>query len=176
MGGPFLGKPAICKGWFPEKPINVDFRVAALYYAADRRYSLPLLKDYLKEGHLLLDRYVESNMAFQAGKLRDKEERLATYKWIYNLEYKFLELPKPDLIIFLYMPYKYSLELKRNRGEKPDLIEKSATYLKLAEKAYLELAELRNYITVNCIRNGKIRSIEDINNEIYEIVKTKLTK
>lgn len=176
VAGPFLGKEIYGKCFFDEKPYNVDSKVASLYYAADRRYNLPLIKAYLGQGNLILDRYVESNMAFQAGKLRNKEDRLAMYKWLNNLEYTFLELPKPDLVVFLYMPYKYSLELKKKRGEKPDQIEKSATYLKVAEKAYLELAKLRNYITVKCIKNGELRTIEDINDEVYEIVKRELTK
>ncbi len=176
VGGPFLGKELYGKCFFTENPINVDSKVASLYYAADRRYNLPLLKAYLAQGNLILDRYAESNMAFQAGKLRKKEDRLEMYKWLNNLEYKFLELPKPDIIIFLYMPYKYSLELKKKRHEKPDKIEKSALYLQTAEKAYLELAKLRNYITVNCIKNNEIRTIEDINDEIYKIITSHLTK
>ena len=39
VGGPYLGKKEISDGWFPEGATNVDPHVAALYYAADRRYN-----------------------------------------------------------------------------------------------------------------------------------------
>ena len=39
VGGPYLGKDYICDGWFDEGAINVDPKVASLYYAADRKYN-----------------------------------------------------------------------------------------------------------------------------------------
>ena len=43
-------------------------------------------------------------------------------------------------------------------------------HLKNAEKAYIELSELYNWDKVECIKDNKLRSIEDINNEINSIV------
>lgn len=69
IGGPFLGKSYISNGYFPEGAPNVDPKVSSLYYAADRLYNLPIIQKKLNEGYtVILDRYVYSNMAHQAGK------------------------------------------------------------------------------------------------------------
>lgn len=173
VGGAYLGKKHICDGYFPEGAANVDPKVACLYYAADRRYNIGKINELLDEGtDVILDRYVESNMAHQGGKIFDKEERLKLYKNLEDLEYGFLELPKPDLTIFLYMPYKKEAELKKGRKEPADQHEVSMLHIRNAEHAYLELAELHNYKKINCVdKKNKLRDIEDIQEEIYELVK-----
>ncbi len=173
VGGAYLGKKHICDGYFPEGAANVDPKVACLYYAADRRYNIGKINELLDEGtDVILDRYVESNMAHQGGKIFDKEERLKLYKNLEDLEYGFLELPRPDLTIFLYMPYKKEAELKKGRKEPADQHEVSMLHIRNAEHAYLELAELHNYKKINCVdKKNKLRDIEDIQEEIYELVK-----
>ena len=172
IGGPYLGKEHISEGLFPEGAANVDPKVASLYYAADRKYNESKIKQLLASGSdVLLDRYVESNMAHQGGKLLTSEERSAMYKWLENLEYELLELPKPDLTIFLYMPYQYALELKKSRAEMPDQHEASEEHLLNAEKSYLELAARYGFSQIDCAQNGKIRTIEDIHEEVYALVK-----
>ena len=105
VGGPYLGKEYICDGWFDEGAVNVEPKVAALYYAADRRYNLPKINELLDQGiNIILDRYVYSNMAHQGGKIYDMNERMNMYAWLDVLEFKLLELPKPDIAIFLHMP------------------------------------------------------------------------
>ena len=170
VGGPYLGKEEICKSYFMEGAVNVDMKVASLYYAADRLYNLPTINKYLEEGYIvILDRYVSSNMGHQACKEKDKEKRLEIYNFIASLEYDLLKLPKPDMTIFLHMPYKYSLELKKNRISL-DEHEKSKEHLVNAEKTYLELAMLYDYKYISCIDNNKIRSIEDINEEVLSYI------
>ena len=173
VGGAYLGKKHICDGYFPEGAANVDPKVACLYYAADRRYNIGKINELLDEGtDVILDRYVESNMGHQGGKIFDKEERLKLYKNLEDLEYGFLELPRPDLTIFLYMPYKKEAELKKGRKEPADQHEVSMLHIRNAEHAYLELAELHNYKKINCVdKKNKLRDIEDIQEEIYELVK-----
>lgn len=173
VGGPYLGKEQFGKCFFEEGAIHVNPKVASLYYAADREYNLPVLLDLLKDGHLILDRYVESNMAHQGGKIYDSKERIKLYNWLEELEYNLLNLPKPDMNIFLYMPYEYACELKRNRNEL-DQHEISKEHLENAEKAYLELAHLHNYKIIDCVKNGVLRTKEDIHEEIYKYVKEKI--
>ena len=172
VGGPYLGKQYICSGYFPEGAANVDPKVASLYYAADRRYHRQEILDLLDAGtDVVLDRYVESNMGHQGGKIFDKEERLELYKNLEQLEYGFLELPRPDLTIFLYMPYKKVAELRAGRKEAADQHEASPLHIRNAEHAYLELAELHGYKKVTCVdKKGKVRDIEEIQAEVYDIV------
>lgn len=171
VGGSYLGKEHISECLFKEGAVNVDPRVASLYYAADRLYNINKINEALNDDYLvLLDRYVESNMAHQGGKIFDSKERNKMYEWLEKLEYDLLKLPRPDLTIFLYMPYQYALELKKNRTEL-DQHELSKEHLINAEKAYLELANKYNFEIINCVKDGIIRTKEDINDEIYSIVK-----
>lgn len=81
VGGPYLGKSYICEGWFPEGATNVDALAASAYYAADRRYNIGIINKHLENGDIvILDRYVESNMAHQGGKLKTPEERTKCIK------------------------------------------------------------------------------------------------
>ena len=171
VGGSDLGKAEICDGFFPEGATNVDPYVACLYYAADRRYNIGKINEYLeKDYYVILDRYTTSNLAHQGSKIQNKDDRFDMYQWIDKLEYWLLKLPKPDKTIFLHMPYEYACELKKNR-ESLDEHEKDANHLKQAEVTYIELAELYNWNRVECIKDGEVRTIEDIGNELYDLVK-----
>ena len=169
VGGPYLGKPSICEGWFPEGATNVDGLVASAYFAADRRYNINIIKEHLDKGEVvIIDRYVESNMAHQGGKIKDKNERQKMYEKLDKLEFDIMELPRPDAVIFLYMPYEYASILKQSRKEAPDQHESSKEHLKQAEAAYLELTEIYNYIKIDCVKDDVIRTIDDINDEVVE--------
>jgi dTMP kinase len=171
VGGCYLGKPEIGESFFTEGATNVDPKVACLYYAADRKYNMKEAMEYLEKGYyVILDRYTTSNMGHQGGKIHDKDERFNMYQWIDRLEYWLLELPKPDVTIFLHMPYEYSLELKKNR-EFLDEHEKSPEHLKNAETAYIELSELYNWKKIECVKDGKIKTIEEISKEVLALVK-----
>lgn len=170
VGGPYLGKEEICHSYFNEGAVNVDPKIASLYFAADRKYNIGIVNEYLDKGYyVILDRYTTSNLAHQGSKILDKDERFNMYQWIDKLEYWLLDLPKPDVTIFLHMPYEYSKELKKNRTSL-DEHEKSEEHLRHAEACYLELKELYNWEYINCIKDNKIRTIEDINNEVLKIV------
>lgn len=177
IGGPYLGKSYIGEGWFSEGASNVDPKVAALYFAADRKYNISKINEMLDSGtNVILDRYVYSNMAHQAGKIHDKQQRMEMYGWLDMLEYKLLELPKPDIAIFLHMPYEQACILKQNRKEASDQHESSKVHLKNAEEAYLELARIYHWKTIECNIGNDIRTIEDINNEVYNYVTNEMYK
>jgi len=175
IGGPYLGKQYITNGWFKEGAMNVNPAVASLYYAADRLYNIGEIKDLVKKGFIvIIDRYISSNMAHQGGKILDKKRRYAMYNWLDELEYKLCKLPKPDITFFLHLPYEYSLELRKKRKEEADQHEISEEHLKHAEQAYLELAKLYKWQTIKCVKDNKIRSIDDIHAEIYNILEKEL--
>ena len=175
IGGPYLGKSYISEGWFPEGAPNVDPKVSALYYAADRLYNIDKIKFLLDNGvNVILDRYVYSNMAHQGGKLSDKNERLSMYEWLDNLEFNLLELPRPDIGVFLHMPYELSLSLKKGSAEDLDQNEKDKNHLINAEMAYIELANKYDFYTIECNDNDRIRTIEEINSDLYDYITTKI--
>ncbi len=171
VGGPYLGKKEICECWFPEGAVNLDPKVASLYYAADRKYNEKEINKYLEEDYFVIcDRYVSSNMAHQGSKIKNDEERFHMYEWIDKLEFWLLGLPKPDKTIFLHVPYTYAAQLKKNRLSL-DEHEMCEEHLKNSEVAYIELSELYNWKHINCIKDDAIRSVEDINAEIIECLK-----
>ncbi|MBQ3047490.1 MAG: thymidylate kinase [Clostridia bacterium] len=172
IGGPYLGKDWICDGYFEEGASNVNPKVASLYYAADRKYNIDKVIEALNLGYnVILDRYVESNMAHQAGKISDPIAQSEMISWLDKLEYSFLELPRPDMTIFLHMPYEASLKLRMGREEKGDQHETDKGHMICAEKTYLLLARRYMYDTVKCVdENDNIRTIDDIAKEIQKIV------
>lgn len=170
IGGPYLGKNYISESWFKEGTDNVNPYVSFLYYTADRVYNISKVNDLLNNGiTVVLDRYTPSNMAHHGGKITEAQERIAFYNFIDTLEYNMLGLPKPDLVYFLHLPYEYGKELREKRAgiEKLDEHEKSERNLRNAEMAYLEISRIYNFKIINCINESEIRTIEDINNELY---------
>ena len=176
VGGAYLGKSDISESLFEEGSSNVDPYISCLYYAADRKYNIDKVLDYIKNDYVvILDRYTTSNMAHQGCKIADKDERFNMYNWIDKLEFWLLKLPVPDKTIFLHMPFKYSKILMSNR-KFLDNNEKDDTYIMNAERAYTELQELYNWDKIECVYDDKIRSESEINDEIYKLIRDFLNK
>lgn len=174
--GPYQGNESFGESWFPNGPVKVDPKVGALYYAADRKYNIHKITWLLEHGiHVILDRYVYSNMAHQGCKIPDDIERNNMYDWLEQLEFNLLELPKPDIAIFLHMPTDKVKTLLQNRGVL-DENEKDIAYLYKAERSYMELSKKYKFIQIDCSVNDKIRSIDDIHKEIIECIKINLEK
>ena len=174
VGGPYLGKDYISKGWFSEGAPNVDPKVASLYYAADRKYNIGHINELLDNGvNVILDRYIYSSMAHQGGKIEDKNERINMYNWIEELEFNLLELPHADIKIFLHMPLKFSIELGKNRTEALDQHEADPKHLENAEKCYLEIADRYDFKVIECA-NENVRTREDISTDVINYVNEKL--
>lgn len=170
IGGPYLGKSYIGDSYFQEGAASVDPKVASLYYAADRRYNIKEIIDKLMNGvNVILDRYVYSNMAHQAGKLNENSKRNEMYEWLEKLEFDLCELPKADIKILLHMPTEAAKILKKNRVELPDGHERDENHLLMAEAAYAEIALKYEFKVIECF-NGEIRSIEDINEELFNYI------
>ena len=164
IGEAYLGKHG--ESYFQEGILNVDPKISSLYYAADRAYNIDIIKRYLLHGYIVvLNRYVESNMAFQGGKIKDIKKRNMMYEWLDNLEFVLLDLPRPDYVIFLYLPFEFVCTLKEKRGNIANV-----NLLHMAEIAYLELSTIYDYEKINCLKGDQLRSVEDIGDEIIDKV------
>ena len=181
----YLGKEEYCdylfkdgiRGLFKEGASNVDYLTSSLYYAADRRYNSKKINDLLEQGtNVIVDRYIYSNLAHQGGKISSKAEREVYFKKMETLEFDILEIPKPDKVIFLYVPYDVAAELKRNRKESADQHETKKEHLINAEHTYFELADIYNFDIINCAPNNKIRTIKSINDELFSKVELLVKK
>lgn len=177
VGGPFLGKPDICKSFY-NKPSEEDAKSASLLYVHDRRHNLPVLNKYLEDNDfLILDRYTGSNMGMQGGKLKTKKERKSLWKELDKLEYGFAELPRPDLTLFLHMPYEIGMELKSRMNVEKDEVEKDQNYLKNSENAYLQLAEFYGWPTISCAKSREfkdLKSKDEIEKDVWKTFNEKV--
>ena len=88
---------------------EVDPYLVALIFAGDRADAAPQIRQWLAEGKaVVLDRYVYSNVGFQCAKLPASEERDRLADWIVNLEFGHNALPRPDLSLFLDVPFAFT--------------------------------------------------------------------
>ncbi|MDR2063529.1 MAG: hypothetical protein LBQ02_01915 [Candidatus Nomurabacteria bacterium] len=171
VGGPYLGKPQMMEGWFDEGAPHVDPKVSALYFAADRLYNLPKIERLLGEGFdVILDRYVWSNFAHQGGKIAGRKQRMKMYDFLERLEFGLLELPRPDVTIFLHMPFRAAVKLREGRAEKADQNEADAAHLQHAEQTYVELAKKYDFKTVECADGDQPRTISAIAEDVFGLV------
>jgi dTMP kinase len=130
----------------------------------------------LKSGkNLILDRYTESNVAHQGAKIGIKDPRFTKFEeFIYQLEYKTLELRIPDIFFLLHMPWNIAIEQRKNRVGVADIIEADIENLKRAEEVYLYLAEKWEWKKIDCAPDGTVKSKKypkQIHEEIYSYVK-----
>ena len=166
-----LGKDG--NGYFPEGYENLNPYVVCLYTAADRKYHKEKIEKYLQDGYIvILNRYTSSNMAHQGSRYNDSEERFFMYQWIDKLEYWLLKLPKPDCTILLKVPAKYLNQLDEKQVSftfHENIFDQDSVL-----KAYIELSELYNWDTIDCVSNDKMKSVEEIHQEIMKIVRINL--
>ena len=88
---------------------EVDPYLVALIFAGDRADAAPQIRQWLAEGKaVVLDRYVYSNVGFQCAKLPAGEEHDRLADWIVNLEFGHNALPRPDLSLFLDVPFAFT--------------------------------------------------------------------
>ncbi len=81
----------------------------ALLYAGDRAEAAPQIRQWLAEGKaVVLERYVYSNVGYQCAKLPAGAARDALRRWILDLEFGHNRLPRPDLSLFLDVPFSFT--------------------------------------------------------------------
>jgi dTMP kinase len=126
--------------------------LVALIYAGDRQQAAPLIRRWLSEGKtVIVDRYVASNIAYQCAKLTDPAEKATLGAWIRELEYDRNEIPKPDITLFLDVPFAFTQKsLAQNRAGddreylrgKADIHEASLDLQQAVRQVYLDQAEV----------------------------------
>lgn len=154
--------------------------LASLPYMLDRLTAKDKITEALKHGWVICNRYTPSNVAFQAAKLTGAK-RKEFINFLENAEYKVLGLPEPDLVIYLYVPVAIASKLvamkqKRHylKGAKKDQHEKDVSYQKKAADMYTSLAKNRsNWKIINCIKKGKLASVEEISGMIDKVLNLK---
>ena len=162
-------------GEFGNKPSDVNAYAASSFYAVDRfaSYKMDWGQWYEDGGVVLSDRYTTSNAVHQTSKEpEDKQEQFL--HWLYDFEYDKLGLPRPDLTIYLDVPTDFTEKMMRKREQdtntKADIHEKDMNYLATCRKIGRAAAEYYGWTVIRCVKDGSMRSIEDIHEEIYSHV------
>ena len=164
-------------GEFGDKPSDVGAYAASTFYAVDRFASYAKdWKTYYENGGILIsDRYTTSNAVHQGSKL-DEGEQQDFFRWLYDLEYVRMKLPKPDLVLCLDMPIEVSQTLMRKREAAThttaDIHEKDQAYLLSCRSAAAKAAEFYGWTVISCAKEGVVRSMEEIHEEIFHHVRS----
>ena len=159
-------------GEFGTDPSDVNAYAASAFYAVDRyaSYKQDWGQWYCDGGLIVSDRYTTSNAVHQASK-EPKETQPEFLKWLYEFEYDKLGLPRPDLILYLDVPTDFTEKLMRHReqdtGTKADIHEQDTEYLNTCRRTGRAAAEFYGWTVIDCVKDGQMRSIEDIHQEIY---------
>ena len=162
-------------GEFGTKPSDVNAYAASAFYAVDRYASYKKVWGHWYEngGLIVSDRYTTSNAVHQASKVHQFEQT-DFLKWLYDFEYDKLGLPRPDLTIYLDVPTDFTEKMMRKREQdthtSADIHEKDLDYLATCRRTGKAAAEYYGWTVIQCVRDGKMRSIEDIHEEIYRHV------
>ena len=162
-------------GEFGTNPSDVNAYAASAFYAVDRYASYKKVwGEYYENGGLIVsDRYTTSNAVHQASK-ESGEKQAEFLKWLYEFEYDRLGLPKPDLIIYLDVPTDFTEKMMRHReadtNTKADIHEQDLEYLATCRRPGRAAAAYYGWTVIDCVRDGVMRSIEDIHEEIYRKV------
>lgn len=164
-------------GEFGENAKEISPYIASSFYAVDRIADyLKHWKKYYDEGYIIVaDRYTTANMVHQAGKISDREERIKLLDWVQDHEYNVLGLPKPNLVYFLSVSPEMNQNLMKDR-EKLDIHEKDLNHLKDSYNNAVELAKIYDWKHIDCIKNGQMRTVDDIHQEIYDICLEKMSE
>ena len=163
-------------GSFGDKPYDVNAYAASAFYAVDRyaSYKMDWGKWYEEGGLVLSDRYTTSNAVHQASK-EIGESRDAYLKWLYEFEYDKLGLPRPDLTIYLDVPTDFTEKMLRSREQatntQADIHEKDMAYLATCRETGRAAAKYYGWTVIQCVKDDKMRTVEDIHAEIYEAVR-----
>ncbi len=162
-------------GEFGRKPSDVNAYAASAFYAVDRYASYKKVwGNWYTQGKLVIsDRYTTSNAVHQTGKEPPERQR-DFLEWLYDFEYKKLGLPQPDLVIYLDVPTDFTEAMMRRREQathtQADIHEQDMAYLAACRRSGKTAAEFYRWTVIQCVRDGRLRSIEDIHEEIYRHV------
>lgn len=164
---------------------EVDPYLVAMLYAGDRKDAAGTIRKWLDERKVvLLDRYTYSNIAYQCAKLNDTKSQDKLMQWILSLEFNHFAIPKPDLNIFLDVPFSFTekkLTASRSGEDRSylngirDIHEENLVFQKNVRDIYLRVsANDGNLALINCSnKKGEMLLPDEIFSGIVKMLKDK---
>lgn len=177
---------SMLSGTFGKDAESLNPYFTSAMYSIDRKQKWEEVKkekDFDETDIFICNRYMQSNLIHQGARIIDPKELDSFYWWLKDFEYDRLELPKPDLIVYLYLPYEICLRnIERRSKEEGRMIDinESESYMK---KVQLNLDRMireemiSDWEFINCANedNSGMRSIMDIKSDVIDIVCSKLS-
>ena len=167
---------------------QVDPYIVAMLYAGDRRDAASMIRGWIQEGKVVIcDRYVYSNIGYQCAKVASAEEREKLREWILSLEYDYFAIPRPDVSLFLDVPFAFTerkLLQEQREGDdraylhgKKDIHEQSMELQRQVRQVYIDAAECDETMhVVDCSIDGQMASPEAIFERIMNVITPYLAK
>ena len=161
---------------------QVDPYIVAMLYAEDRRDASALIRGWMDQGKVVIaDRYVYSNIGYQCAKVETAQKREELKQWIFSLEYDYFKIPRPDVSLFLDVPFAFTerkLTEQREGDDRnylnggKDIHEASLSLQQAVRRVYLETAaEDEALQVVDCSnQEGGMASPEEIFSRIESVV------
>ena len=161
--GDFAGR--FLKGEFGHFS-RINPYLASFPYAADRwQVKEKLWQAIDRDEFVICNRYTPSSI-YQAVKVKPIE-RQKFLDWVETLEYEVFGIPRPNLVIFLYVPLTFAQTLIAKKTK--DQYEKNFSYLKKVENMYLDTVKInKNWVKIDCVENNKIISPEIIHRRVLD--------
>jgi dTMP kinase len=165
---------------------EVDAYQASIFYACDRFSASKEMKEHLQNGGIIIsNRYVSSNMIHQSSKIENKQELDKFLSWLENLEFNIFKIPKPNKVFFLNVPYEIGQQLCKKKSlreyiendQNTDIHESSKDHMRQAYNRAVSLIDKYPYWNeIKCAPQNNLRTIEEINEELYIKIKEELNK
>jgi len=154
--------------------------LASLIYALDREDARDEINEWLRQGKIvIIDRYVPSSLAHQSAKL-PAEERENSIRWIEEMEYTVNRMPVPDIVVYLHVPVHYSLKLIGKKAKVREYthgtdIAENKSHQEKAEEVFQYLSKTKpDWMTIECVKKGTLRSIDEIHKEVVTKVNRRM--
>lgn len=159
----------------------VDVKSMSLWYAMDRRMAFNQF-DPGKYDVVLLNRSTMANAAYQGSRVSDASQAEAFIQWIFDLEFKELQIPQPELFFIFDIPTTTSranVAKKGHRdyvGDDADVYEKDLAFLEAVRKGYHLCAEIfPGTVLLSCAeKDESMKPMEVIEDQVWSHIKALL--
>lgn len=150
---------------------EINPKIASSLYIADRLDAQLKIASWLNQNKIIvLDRYLESNLAHQAAKVFGKE-REKLIRWLYDLEVKYFKIIPSDLVLLLDLPLGEAEKAMMAEERQKDIHESDTAYKMEVHKTYLQAASIFGWHIVDCMSSGKRLSKKEVAEKVWNVVK-----